>query len=222
MLDPESAFRQNRAAFAGLQWAILFVMRIVLRILFIEIKRAIDRTAAARTIGSSGIGAEEVPSLLKLRVFGFGAMRGEEDLVLPSENAKTGGSGDSACHLRTRTPRVLATPGCPSSGVEGNDVPDLGGDNVSRDEVEHAFAVRDSVGVDVTFVGAGGVVAASGFDLHAQEVSVMLDGYVVGRGVSPGPDDGEALLGGAGHEEQLGPFSALLEVFGDVGGIVWH
>src|SRR5579864_38849 len=148
--------------------------------------------ATARTFSGGGIGAEEVPGLLEFGVFGFGAMRGEKDL------------------------------GLSASGVEGNDVPDLDGDDVSRDKVEHAFAVRDSVGVDVTFVSSGGVVAASGFDLHTQEVSVVLDGNVVGRGVSPGTDDGEALLGGAGHEEKLGPFSALFEMFDDVGGVVWH
>lgn len=62
------------------------------------------------------------------------------------------------------------------------------------------------------------VFAARGLDLNAQEVGTLAgfglgdDGYVVGRGVSPGTGDGESLLGGAGHEEELGPFALLFVV----------
>lgn len=47
-------------------------------------------------------------------------------------------------------------------------------------------------------------------------------GDVVGGRVSPGAEDGESVFGGAGHEEELGPFAALFVVFQDVGGVVWH
>jgi hypothetical protein len=61
-------------------------------------------------------------------------------------------------------------------------------------------------------------LALSGLDLHAQEVGTAAvsvggdDGYVVWGGVSPGTGDGEAVLGGAGHEKKLGPLALLLEV----------
>jgi hypothetical protein len=182
------SLRQDRAGFAGLQGAILFVMPI----LFVRVGFTTHHTTASWAIGGIRIVAEELPGLLKSGVFGFGAVRGEEHFSLAV------------------------------SVLEGNDVPDLDGNNKRRDEVEHAVAVRDSVGVDVTLVSAGGVVAASGFDLHAEDVSMMLDGDVVGRGVSPGTDDGEALLGGARHEQKFGPFALLFEVVEDVGGVVGH
>src|SRR5579864_1216163 len=86
--------QQNWAGLTGLQRAIPFVTPILF--VFVGIKRAIDCVAAARTISGGGIGAEEVPGLLISSVFGFGAMRGEEDLVLPSPNHKIGRSGDAA------------------------------------------------------------------------------------------------------------------------------
>ena len=119
------------------------------------------------------------------------------------------------------------------SGVEGNDVPDLDGNDVSRDEVEVIDPVRDAVGIDVAFVGAGAVVASGGLDLNAEEVralaTIIVQGFpgqdqanVVRRGVSPGTEDGEAALGGAGHKKKLGPLAALFEVAKDIGTVVWH
>ena len=140
---------------------------------------------------------------LEFGVFGFGAMGREEEL------------------------------GLSVSGVEGNDVPDLDGNDVSCDEVEVVNAVRDAVGIDVAFVGAGAVVASRGLDLNAEEVRALatfvVQGFpgqdqanVVRRGVSPGTEDGEAALGGAGHEKKLGPLAALFEVAKDIGTVVWH
>ena len=253
-------FGQERAGFGGLKRAGVPRVRVTMlarmAILYIDgtvvdrsiinptVIRTIDRlgsgatdpTATAfRTNSGGGIGTKQVPGFLKSGVFGFGAVRGEQDFGLPSENARTMGFGNLGGPPKIKFPTLSrqgtsrqgwgtrrrlgarGTSAGAASGGEGNDVPDLDGNDVGGDEVEHAFAVRDSVGVDVTFVGAGGVVAASGFDLHAQEISVVLDSDVVGRGVSPRTDDGEALLGGAGHEQKLGPLAALLEVFGNVG-----
>jgi len=106
--------------------------------------------------------------------------------------------------------------GLSMGGGQGDDVPDGDGDQVGGDEVELGEAVGDSVGVDVALEG-GGALAAGGFDLDAKESSVAFDGNIVGGGVSPGTGDGEALFGGAGHEEKLGPFAALFGV-GDVDG----
>jgi hypothetical protein len=144
-----------------------------------------------------------VPSLLEFGVFGFGAMGREEQL------------------------------GLSVSGVEGNDVPDLDGNDVSRDEVEVVDSVRDTVGIDVALVGAGAVVASRGLDLNAEEVralaAIVVQGFpgqdqanVVRRGVSPGTEDGEAALGGAGHKKKLGPLAALFEVAKDIGTVIWH
>lgn len=123
-------------------------------------------------------------------------------------------------------------------GGEGDDVPDLLGDNISRDEVEQAGAVRDSIGVDVALIGSGAVAALGGLDLHAQDGWARVGAFGTGffgasffwteqgdvvRGrVSPGTEDGEAVFGGAGHEEKLGPFAALFEMIDDVSGVVWH
>jgi len=57
----------------------------------------------------------------------------------------------------------------PARGGEREDVPDLGWDDVGGDEVDHALAVGDSVGIDVALVGSVAVEAASGFDLDAEE-----------------------------------------------------
>lgn len=153
-------------------------------------------------------GLEEVPGFLVSRVFGAWAVRGEENLVLSV------------------------------SGGEGDDVPDLLGNNIRGDEVEQAGAVRDSIGVDVALIGTGAVAALGGLNLHAQDGGAWVGAFgtgflwvgifwteksdVVRGGVSPGTEDGESVFGGAGHEEKLGPFAALLVVIDDVGGVVWH
>ena len=63
----------------------------------------------------------------------------------------------------------------------------------------------------MAFVGVA-ALAGGAFDLDAEEASVVVDGEVVGSGVSPGFGDAESLLGGAGHEAHFGPLSALFGV----------
>ncbi len=109
------------------------------------------------------------------------------------------------------------------SGGEGDDVPELGGNDISGDEVEVMESVGNAVRINVAFVGAGAVAASSGLDLNAEEVGALAafvgGGFlrsdqadVVRGGVSPGTDDGETEFGGAGHEEELGPFALKFEV----------
>jgi hypothetical protein len=88
----------------------------------------------------------------------------------------------------------------------GNDVPGIGGDDVGGDEIELIGGVGNSVG---GYAAAVGVPAATlgALDLDAQEASAMLDGEVVRGSVSPGLGDAKAVLGGAGHKAQLGPFT---------------
>jgi len=96
-------------------------------------------------------------------------------------------------------------------GLEGEDVPGVGGDYVGGEEVDLVGAVGDSVGVEVAFVGAAAVEDGA-FDLDAGEVAVVFEGEVEGGHVSPGLGDDEAEFGGAGHETPFGPLAARLGV----------
>ena len=91
-------------------------------------------------------------------------------------------------------------------GADGDDVPGVGGNDVGGDEVEASAGVGRAVGSDVAFIGMSALVAGA-FDLDAEEASVVFDGEIVGRHVSPGLGDAEAVLGGASHEAQFGPFA---------------
>jgi len=103
-----------------------------------------------------------------------------------------------------------------SDGLDGDDVPDIFGDNVRDEEVDF-FA-----GIDLA-AGSGGFdavasfgVEGGGFDLDAEESVVEFDDRVVAVAVSPGDEDGEAEVGGAGEEGGFGGFSATLA--GGLGG----
>ena len=67
-------------------------------------------------------------------------------------------------------------------GGQWEDVPGVGGDYVGGDEVDAGGGVGDSVGGDVAFVGVAALVQRA-FDLDADEVSVVVDGEVVGGSV---------------------------------------
>jgi len=105
-------------------------------------------------------------------------------------------------------------------GLDGEDVPGVGGDYVGGDEVDLVGAVGNVVGADGTDVGVV-TLAGGAFDLDAEEVSGAFDGEVVGGVVSPGLGDAEAEFGGAGHETQLRPLAARFGV-GDVDPLNWH
>jgi len=104
--------------------------------------------------------------------------------------------------------------GASASGGERNDVPNVGLDDVDGEEVNAVAGVGNVAGGDVAFVGAAAPVVGALY-LDAEEVSVVLDGKVVGGGFSPGLGDAEAVLGGASHEAQFGPFTPQLGV-GDI------
>jgi hypothetical protein len=91
-------------------------------------------------------------------------------------------------------------------GADGDDVPGVGGNYVGGDEVETGAGIRGAVGSDVAFIRMSALVAGA-FDLDAEEASIVFDGEIVGRHVSPGLGDAEAVLGGASHEAHLGPFA---------------
>jgi hypothetical protein len=60
-----------------------------------------------------------------------------------------------------------------------------------------------------------------GFDLHAQEMAMMLDGKVEARGISIRLGDTQSVRGGSRHETHLRPLAPLLAVF-DIYSSVCH
>jgi len=100
------------------------------------------------------------------------------------------------------------------------EVPGVGGDDVGGEEVEVAGVVGDSVGVEVAFVGVAATVDGA-FDLDAEEAAAVVDGEVVGSGLSPGLADVEVEFGGAGHEAQLRPLTPGFGMTEGPSGI-WH
>jgi hypothetical protein len=82
----------------------------------------------------------------------------------------------------------------------GHDVPGVFENDVDGEEIDLAASVvlaaagADAANVSVAEAGYGG------FDLDAEEASVVFNGDIVTLGVSPGLGDAESVFGGAGHE----------------------
>ena len=96
-------------------------------------------------------------------------------------------------------------------GLDGDDVPGVGGDDEGGDEVDLAGEIGDSVGGDAAAVGVPAFLAGA-FDLEAAEEAAVVEGEVVGGIVSPGLGDAEAKFGGADHATQFGPLAPRLGV----------
>ncbi|MGA7503546.1 MAG: hypothetical protein WBW57_05405, partial [Candidatus Sulfotelmatobacter sp.] len=105
-------------------------------------------------------------------------------------------------------------------GADGEDIPEVGGDYVGGEEIQLVWRVDDVAGADGADVGVAALVEGA-FDLDAAEEALVVGGYVVGSGFSPGFGDAESLLDGALHETEFGPLSATLGVR-DVGAASWH
>ena len=96
-------------------------------------------------------------------------------------------------------------------GLDGDDVPDVFGDDVSGEEVDVVLGVV--VGVAAAFDRVLAAVVRGGtFDLHAPEAVAGIDHDVVGVALSPESGDGETQAGCSGQERGLGGFSATLAV----------
>src|SRR5579872_4485404 len=109
--------------------------------------------------------------------------------------------------VRGQTNHVLY----PAGDFDRDDVPEIGWNDVDGEEVDLGGGVGPARGA---LNGTGVQLAppvTGGFDLYAQEAPSGFDDEVVAAAVSPGLDDAEAMLGGAGHEKELRPFSAQLE-----------
>jgi hypothetical protein len=97
-----------------------------------------------------------------------------------------------------------------ADGLDGDDVPDVFGDDVGDEEVDFFAGVDEAAGSGGFDAVAGLGVAGGGLDLDAKESAVEFDDGVVAIAVSPGNADAEAEMGGAGEEGGLGGFSATL------------
>ena len=92
--------------------------------------------------------------------------------------------------------------------LDGDDVPDVFGDNVGDEEIDFAGGVDEAAGSGSFDAVASLGVEGGGFDLDAKESAVEFDDGIVAIAVSPGEADGEAEMGGAGQEGGFGGFSA--------------
>jgi hypothetical protein len=98
---------------------------------------------------------------------------------------------------------------------DGDDVPDVEGDDVGGEEVGVFAGVGDVLAVDV--VGGAGFVsvgaeAFGAFGLDAPEAGAVVDDEVVALAVSPGLGDGEVKAEGAGQEGGFGALPGALGV----------
>jgi len=112
-----------------------------------------------------------------------------------------------------------------ADGLDGDDIPDIFGDDVADEEVDFFTCIDFAVGSGGFDAVAGFGVEGGGFDLDAKESVIEFDDGVVAVAVSPGDEDAEAEGGGAGEEGGFGSFSATLAgglgggVEGDSGGL---
>jgi hypothetical protein len=97
-------------------------------------------------------------------------------------------------------------------GGEGEDVPDVGGDDVGGEEVDLGRGVGGAVVVEAAAVGIFLAALESALDLDTEEVAEVVDGEVVGGIVSAGAGEYEAEFGGAELETEFCPLSAELGV----------
>jgi len=101
-------------------------------------------------------------------------------------------------------------------GGEGEDVPDVDGDDIGGEEVDLGGGVGGAVVVEAAAVGVFLASLEGAFYLHPQELALVVDDEVVGGVVSAGPCEDEAEFGGAELEKEFGPLSAefgVVDVF---------
>ena len=94
--------------------------------------------------------------------------------------------------------------------LDGDDVPEIFGDDVGYEEIDFSGGVDAAIGSGRFDAVASFGVAGGGFDLDAEESAVEFDDGVVAVAVSPGDEDGETEMGGAGEEGGFSGFSATL------------
>ena len=87
-----------------------------------------------------------------------------------------------------------------ADGSDGNDVPDVFGDDVGDKEIDFGGGVNFAAGSGGFDAVAGFKVSAGGFYLDAKEAVAESDNRVVALAVSPRQADAEAEVRGAGQE----------------------
>ena len=95
--------------------------------------------------------------------------------------------------------------------ADGEDVPGVGGDDVSGNEVDLLGSVGDAIGGEAAAVRIPALLDGA-LDLDAAETSAMFDDDVIGRAIAPRLGGTESECDGAGHEAQFGPLAAHLGV----------
>jgi hypothetical protein len=92
--------------------------------------------------------------------------------------------------------------GARAEGGDGEDIPDLFGDDEDAEKVDVSGGVREFTGGAVGGGDLIGVVAAGeeAADLDAEEAAAGVHDEIVLLGVAPGAGDGEAEIDGAGEE----------------------
>lgn len=96
-------------------------------------------------------------------------------------------------------------------GLDGDDVPDVFGNDVGREEVDVVFGVVVALAAAADYVLAK-TRGAGAFHLDAPKCSTGADQDIVGIALSPRFGDTEIEAGSSGDEFRLGGFSATLTV----------
>lgn len=102
--------------------------------------------------------------------------------------------------------------------AERDDVPDVLGEDVGSDEIDHARLVALALGgFDEAFIaGVAGALIRRGLDLDAEHASAVFDDEVIGQAVAIRLADAQPVFGGAGEEMNLGPLAPEFGVTGNV------
>jgi hypothetical protein len=101
-----------------------------------------------------------------------------------------------------------------SADLDGDDVPDVEGDDMRGNEIDIAFVIGDVAAADgiggAGFVGVG-AEAVGTLDLDAEKfdagLRTVVEDEVVALAVSPGLGDGEAAVAGLVEKSGFGTFS---------------
>jgi len=166
------------------------------------------RSRPIRPAGSAALGAEGAADFEILAAAAGGQAFAEADVQAGIEEAPgfailfEEGAGLAA------SVGIKADTFALADGLNGDDVPDIFGDNVGDEEVDFFTRIDSPVGSGGFDAVAGLGVEGSGFDLDAEESAVEFDDGVIAVAVSPGDADTETEMGGAGEEGGFGGFSA--------------
>lgn len=110
---------------------------------------------------------------------------------------------------------IKSDPFAIANGLDGNDVPEIFGDEVGGEKVDFGGSIDLAIGSGGFDAIAVLGISGGGFDLHAKEAAIEFNDGVVAVAVSPREADSEAERCGAGEECGFCGFSAALAGVGD-------